>query len=275
MTQLSTRKNLLLALLLLAVFSGIAEGAAGIYLCQSKGYTSGKLAWFEDFRTSMTDKGLTWWIASPATINRIPTSSATGSWPSQLTHVAENIYAAEHGALYQAANLWPAPAVGQYLFVRMLVNNSQPNGANSGGDHGFQSNVLAPIAWFWRIWGGDADSFTLQFTTWDNGGTREMQVEVPKDRVLRMEWRAHRTTTSSATVSARVYNNETGALLGEITGLVQSASASHFREFMFGMSGQGGASFNGGSVYWGALAARVSDNANDWIGAYPVAGVER
>jgi hypothetical protein len=235
----------------------------------------GSLAWFEDFRTSLTDKGLTWWISSPAVINRISTSAATGNWPAQLTHVAENVYAAEHGALYQALNLWPAPAVGQYLFVRMLVNNSQPNGANSGGDHGFQSNVLAPIAWFWRIWGGDADSFTIQFTTWDNGGVREMQVEVPKDRVLRMEWRAHRTTTSSATVSARVYNNETGALLGEITGLVQSAGAAQFREFMFGMSGQGGASFNGGSVYWGALAARVSDNANDWIGGYPVAGVER
>ena len=234
---------------------------------------SGSLAWFEDFRLSLTDKGMTQ-IASNATINRIPKSSATGTWPSQLTHVAENVYVAEMNAAYQALNLWPAPAVGQYLFGRMLLNNSLPNGANTGGDHGFQSNVFHPIVWFWRIWGGDADSFTLEFTTWDNSGTRELQLDVPKDRVLRLEWRAQRTGTSTATVSARVYNNETGALLGEITGLGQSA-ATHFREFLFGMSGQAPTSFNGGSVYWGALAFRVSDNANDWIGPYPVVGVER
>jgi hypothetical protein len=94
--------------------------------------------------------------------------------------------------------------------------------------------------------------------------------------VLRIEWRAQRTTTSSATLSARVYNNQTGALLREITGLAQSnVTATTFREFIFGMSGQGGATFNGGSVYWGAVAFRVSDDANAWIGAYPVAGVER
>jgi hypothetical protein len=233
----------------------------------------GSLAWFEDFRLSLTDKGMTQ-IASNATINRIPKSSATGTWPSQLTHVGENVYVAEMNAAYQAQNLWPAPAVGQYLFARMLLNNSLPNGANTGGDHGFQSNVFHPIVWFWRIWGGDADSFTLEFTTWDNSGTRELQLDVPKDRVLRLEWRAQRTGTSTATVSARVYNDETGALLGEITGLGQSA-ATHFREFLFGMSGLAPTSFNGGSVYWGALAFRVSDNANDWIGPYPVAGVER
>ena len=77
-------------------------------------------------------------------------------------------------------------------------------------------------------------------------------------------------------LSARVYNNQTGVLLGEITNLPQSTvSATIFRGYLFGMSGQFGATFSGGSVYWGALAFRVSSNANDWIGAYPVAGVER
>ncbi len=47
MTQLSTRKKLLFSLLLLAVFAGLAEGAARIYLHQFKGYTGGKLLQYE------------------------------------------------------------------------------------------------------------------------------------------------------------------------------------------------------------------------------------
>ena len=237
--------------------------------------SGGSLAWWDDFRVSMTSKGLTQ-VAFNSRINRIPVGSATGTWPTGITHVAENVYVAEMDAQYQALNLWPAPAVGQYLFGRILVNNSLPNGANTGGDHGFQTNALAPIVWFWRIWGGDADSFTLESAAWDHANVTELRVDVPKDVVLRLEWRLQRTGTSTALYSARVYNNQTGALLREITGLTQSGlTSSHFREYRFGMSGQGGASFNGGSVYWGGLAFRVSDNANDWIGAYPVAGVEQ
>jgi hypothetical protein len=236
----------------------------------------GALAWFEDFRLSLTDKGMTH-IWNNAPINRIAKGSATGTWPTDLTHVAENIYVAQQNGAYQVdAGELPAVAVGQYLFARMLVNNSLPSGANTGGDHGFQTNV-GTIAWFWRIWGGGASSFSIEFSTWDElNGSRMLQVDAPKDVVLRMEWRAHRTTASTATLSARVYNNQTGALLREITGLAQSGvTATHFREFIFGMSGQGGATFNGGSVYWGALAFRVSDDSNAWVGAYPVAGVER
>ena len=274
MAQLS-RRNLLLALLLLAVFAGMAEGTACSDPGQPTGDASGELAWFEDFRVSLTDKGLRQ-VAFNSRINRIPVGSATGRWPSGITHVAENVYVAEMDAIYQAQNLWPAPAVGQYLFARMLVVNSLPNGANTGGDHGFQTNAIAPVVWFWRIWGGDADSFTIESAAWDWANVNELRVDVPKDVVLRMEWRLQRTGTSTAVYSARVYNNQTGALLGEITGLAQNGvTATHFREFLFGMSGQGGASFNGGSVYWGALAVRVSDNANDWIGPYPVAGVEQ
>jgi hypothetical protein len=240
----------------------------------------GSLAWFDDFRVSLTSKGLAH-IAWNAPINRIPVSSATGIWPSGLTHVAENVYVGAMNAAYQAVNLWPSPAIGEYLFGRMLLNNSLPAGANTGGDHGFQTNIFSPLSWFWRIWGGDANSFTLESTTWDdnsNGSPLQLQVDAPKDVVLRLEWRVQRTGTSSAVYSARVYNNQTGVLLGQVTGLPRSGasgSGNHFRDYLFGMSGQLGASFNGGSVYWGAVAIRVSSNANDWIGPYPVPGVEQ
>jgi hypothetical protein len=169
--------------------------------------------------------------------------------------------------------------VGQYLFVRMLLNNALPNGANTGGDHGLQTNFIAPIPWAWRIWGGDADSFQLEATTWDVANTpAEMQIDAPKNTVLRLEWRIQRTGTSSAVLTVRVYNNQTGALLGEDSFNQTSAAgggANPFRQYLFGMSGQFGATYTGGSVYWGAVAARVSSNAGDWIGPYPVAGVER
>jgi opacity protein-like surface antigen len=278
MTQLSGRKKRLFALLHLAVFAAVAGGAGPSSLCHPKEDRGRRLDWFEDFRLSLTDRGLQL-FAMNAPIKRIPTSAATGTWPSQLTHVAENVYVAEMNAAYQAQNLWPNPATGQYLFMRMLVNNSLPNGANTGGDHGFQTNAGNPLPWFWRVWGGDADSFTLEFSSWDESGTDEFQIDVPKDRVLRLEWRAQRNGTSAATLTVRVYNNETGVLLGEKTGITQTTAAGDgsnvFRQFLFGMSGQAPTSFNGGSVYWGAIAARVSDDGNDWIGPYPVAGVER
>ena len=47
MTQLSTRKKLFFTLLLVAVFAGLAEGAARVYLHQFKGYTGGKLLQYE------------------------------------------------------------------------------------------------------------------------------------------------------------------------------------------------------------------------------------
>jgi hypothetical protein len=47
MTQLSTRKKVFFTLLLLAVFGGMAEVAARLYLRQFKGYTGGKLLQYE------------------------------------------------------------------------------------------------------------------------------------------------------------------------------------------------------------------------------------
>lgn len=243
------------------------------------------LDWFEDFRTSFTSKGLVE-IADNATINRIPKGSATGTWPTQLTHVAENVYVAGMNAAYQAVNLWRNPAVGEYVFQRMLLNNSlpAPTGAGTGGDHGFQTNVSGPVSYGWRIWDQDLDGgpsatqFTLEALAWDESGVDEFHLAAPKDVVLRIEWRLQRTGTSSGVKTARCYNNQTGALLLEHGGMTQTAAAgggaNPYREYIYGMSGQGGADFNGGSVYWGALAARVSSDPDAWIGAYPVAGVE-
>ena len=146
----------------------------------------------------------------------VPVDAATGTWPSGLTHVAQNVYAAQAAAAYQASNLWPAPAVGQYLFVRMLLNNALPSSANTGGDHGFQANATHPLR------GSGAFGVAMRTVSGSNPhvgqhNVTELQVEVPKNTVLRLEWRTERTRPSTAVYTARVYNNQTGALLGEIT----------------------------------------------------------
>lgn len=243
--------------------------------------SGGALDFWEDHRVSLTEKGMAWAIPSSASINRVTVAAAGGNWPSGLTHVAENVYFPEQGAAYESVNLWRDLSVGEYLFIRMLLKNSLPNptGSGTGGDHGFQTNFSAPLPWFWRIYdfatnGGGSTDFGIDFSSWDQSGVNEMRLDAPKNTVLRFEWRAERTGTSSAILAARVTNNQTETLLQQKTGITQSAAAgggaNPFREFKFGMSGQGGADYTGGSVYWGGVAARISANANDWIGAYPV-----
>lgn len=238
------------------------------------------LNWWDDFRTgNLGDNGLTL-FANNAVMQVIAVGGATGTWPAGIVNVIEHIYTAGMNAAWQALNLWPAPTVGQFMYWRILLNNSQPVGANSGGDHGFQTNASLPIPWFWRVWGeavngGSASEFTLQGATLDIGGVDELDVEAPKDVVLRMEFRGERLSGDNALFSFRAYNNETGALLEEKLNKAQAGvTDSLWRQALYGMSGQGGATFNGGSVYWGAAAVRISNSDADWIGPYPVAGVE-
>lgn len=240
------------------------------------GGTPGSLDWHDDFRSgTLGAEGLVE-FANNAVMQVIAVAGATGNWPAGITHVVEHIYTAGMNAAWQALNLWPAPAVGQYLYWRILLNNSQPVGANSGGDHGFQTNATLPIPWFWRVWGtavqGGSDSqFTLQGATLDTSGVDELDVEAPKDVVLRLEFRGERLASNNALFSFRAYNNETGALLEEKLDKAQAGvTDALWRQALYGMSGQGGATFNGGSVYWTAAAVRVSADADDWIGAYPV-----
>lgn len=227
--------------------------------------------WTENFSVSLTANGLVL-VASNATINRVP---ATGlGFPASITHVAENVYVAQMDANYTATNLWPAPALGGHVFLRMLLRQSLPAtvGSGTGGDHGFQWGI-GEVEWFWRIWQGGASVFSLEAGTW-NGTVGELQiVDAPKNTVLRLEWRLTKSTATTGTATFRAYNNANGSLLGELassemTGMTDSG----YRQASFGMSGQAGADYNGGSVYWTAIAARVSTDSNAWIGNYPAAG---
>lgn len=217
------------------------------------------LAWWDDFRSNtLTAQGLTD-EGGGATMETV---SATGlGFPSGINYVVRHTYVAEVSKLYGATNLWPAVTVGNSMYERFYLRQALPNGANTGPDHGFQCNI-GDIKWFWRINGGDADSFSLECGR--NGANIVEVADAPKNTVLRLERKLTRTGSTTCDAEFRVYNGST--LLGSqtrtgITGMTDALT----RQALYGMSGQAGATYNGGYVYWGALAVSLEG----WIGSYP------
>ena len=229
---------------------------------------TGSVDWFEDFRTSLTDKGLVFNISSGSTtVNRV---SASGlGFAAGLTHVAHNFHDGEGTVGYEALNLWPAPTTDQSVFFRMLVRNDMPAGANIGPfEHGFQSNV-GEVEVAWQYDSGDSDSFNIYGFTW-NGSQGVLLCDAPKATVLRLEWRWRKLSSTTGDAAFRVYNNQSGALLGQVAGEATTGlTDANYRAFLFGIAGLAGATYVGNGIYWGAIAVRVSSDADAWIGAYP------
>ena len=167
---------------------------------------------------------------------------------------------------------WRAPAVGEYVFLRMYIRNSLPNGANTGADHGNQCNV-GDVKWAWLIEAGSNGTYNLDVANSAQSNIR-LASGISKGSVQRLEWRLSRTSSTSGVVTFRVYSS-TGTLLGEGTRNLAGMTDALYRTARWGISGQAGASYVGNGIEWGNLAARVSANSNDWIGAYPVAGAEQ
>jgi hypothetical protein len=193
--------------------------------------------------------------------------SASGlGFPSGVNFVAQNVYAPEGSQLYKTENLWPLPAIGQTVFFRMYLRQSLPNNANTGNDHGFQSNA-GDIKWHWNIAAGDTNSFDL-ICGKHSGSVFTTVCDAPKNAALRLEWAFKRTATSTGQCIFRCYN-AAGTLLGTATQTgITTISTANFREALWGLSGQGTSSYSGGSVYWGAIAVRVGAD-DEWVGAYP------
>ncbi len=228
------------------------------------------LDWFEDFRSgTLTARGLVR-EASNATV--VMVSSSGLGFPSGTVNVARNVHAGALDVQWVANNLWRAPAVGEYVFLRMYIRNSLPNGANTGADHGNQCNV-GDVKWAWLIEAGSGGTYDLDVANSAQSNIR-LASGIPKGSVQRLEWRLSRTSSTSGVVTFRVYSS-TGTLLGEGTRNMSGMTDALYRTARWGLSGQAGASYVGNGIEWGNLAARVSGNSNDWIGAYPVAGVEQ
>ena len=230
----------------------------------------GSLAWFEDFRSgTLTARGL---VREAANANVVIVSASGLGFPSGTTNVARNIHAGDVNVQWVANNLWRNPAVGEYVFLRMYIRNSLPNGANTGADHGNQCNV-GDVKWAWLIPAGSGGTYSMDVA---NSAQSNITIAsgIPKNSVQRLEWRLSRTASTAGVVTFRIYS-ATNVLLGEGTRNLSGMTDALYRTARWGLSGQAGASYVGPGIEWGNLAARVSSNSNDWIGAYPVAGAEQ
>jgi hypothetical protein len=228
------------------------------------------LDWFEDFRSgTFTARGL---VQEASNANAVIVSASGLGFPSGTINVARNIHAGALDVQWVANNRWRNPAVGEYVFLRMYIRNSLPNGANTGADHGNQCNV-GDVKWAWLIEAGSGGTYDLDVANSAQSNIR-LASSIPKGSVQRLEWRLSRTSSSSGVVTFRVYS-ATGTLLGEGTRNLAGMTDALYRTARWGLSGQAGASYFGNGIEWGNIAARVSANSNDWIGAYPVAGVEQ
>jgi uncharacterized protein YjdB len=228
------------------------------------------LDWFEDFRSgTFTARGL---VQEASNANAVIVSASGLGFPSGTINVARNIHAGALDVQWVANNRWRNPAVGEYVFLRMYIRNSLPNGANTGADHGNQCNV-GDVKWAWLIEAGSGGTYDLDVANSAQSNIR-LASSIPKGSVQRLEWRLSRTSSSSGVVTFRVYS-ATGTLLGEGTRNLAGMTDALYRTAGWGLSGQAGASYFGNGIEWGNIAARVSANSNDWIGAYPVAGVEQ
>lgn len=271
--------------------TGGAGGAGG-----SGGGSSAQLAWFSDWRTATgtSQQALydgTKWTSQLCSANVASVVPAMG-----LGFPTQNVFRFEYTndmecLMVQVEDRWPAPAVGQYLFVRAYWRNAVPDGQTLGLPH--------PIH-IGRGMGGAAYATWMNFTA-PSGGSSDMVLQLgggppfpdmywsfafATNRTYRIEWRLHRETASTARVSLRVYD-DTGALIGENADwsnrenganartLAQSNPAmpvndASFRLLEVGCNGPAGlAAGTGRYAYFGGLAVAVSSSADGWIGPYP------
>lgn len=223
------------------------------------------LDWWEDFRSgTFTANGL---VREAANADAVIVSATGLGFPASVVNVAKNIHNGELDLQEVANNLWPIPAVGSFVFLRTYVRNTLPNGAVTGDDHGIQSNI-GDVKWAWLVNSGTAGTYYMDVASSAESNIR-LASDMAKSEVQRIEWRLSRVTSTTGVTTFRIYNSA-GTLLGENTRNLSSMTDALYRTARWGIAGLTGATYSGDGIHWGCLAARVSTNASDWIGAYPV-----
>lgn len=259
------------------------------------GVSTSDLAWFSDWRTATgaSQQALydgSKWTGQLCNHDVVEIISASG-----LDFPTNNVLRADYQTdmeclMVQAQDQWPAPGVGEYLFVRLYYRNAIPDGVAVGLPH--------PV----HIGHSPAASYA----TWVNleptsGGVSRMILQLGggpaypdqfwgwpfnTNQTYRLELRLHRVTADTAKVDVRVYDGS-GALLaddddwnnGEVSAnrrtLAQSdptfpVTDASFRLIEIGNNGPAGLAAGAGRfIYIGGVAVAVSANPDAWPGPYP------
>jgi hypothetical protein len=221
------------------------------------------------------------------------TNPGTLGFPATLTNIMQVEFNAENSALvgrepsdgYLHSTV---PSVGNSIYRRWYLRNDLPNGANTGQDHGCQTQV-GVIELCFRWGGGGTGTFLYEIQSNSTGGhpSHGFGVQLDRGKCYRIEHIMTRTGTSTATCAVNIYDESVSLTVpvfdstdfldtwednggADLTAQTFSftSTTDAFRAWLFGVSGQGGATYTGGTCYLGGYAASYEGP----IGVYPCPG---
>jgi hypothetical protein len=218
-----------------------------------------------------------------------------------MTHALRVAYNSGNSSSVSAQHQWPLPATGQYLFRRLGMRVNVDSFGNQVADHhpvqsmGVGAGTCAYAAAY-QLFHRAAD-YQLQISnlnTADPGGAPtyrwELNQRLAVGTYYQIEERYQRIANDRYKVAIRVYDaagttvytesdfadawNNAGSLATVMSpqgsAYIVSGNGDHgetcLRSFNIGNQGR-----NYGAteyIYYGGFAARISANANDWLGPY-------
>lgn len=233
-------------------------------------------------------------------------------FPSQMTNVWRyEIPNSPEACQPRVAGQWTMPAVGEYQYYRHYIRCDFPETHNPADQHYFHigsdtgAAVYESTYWLNGVEGGVGGGvlngeYRIQFMpNWQNTtypDTAWYNIYLTTTNVYRLELRVFRETTNNLRYTSRVYDSagnlrDTAGrdqqvwfeyyggqgwtdLPDFVVQTVDPATTLEIIEVGYNGSGPTGSFTPTPYVYMGGLAVRVSASANDWIGPYPVTGVE-
>ncbi len=220
---------------------------------------------------------------------------APGDWPTNMLRLFyegdnwNNVGFNSEGGNYG----WALPAVGEFIYFRVLMWTTLGGSSNVAFEHGMQSNTGSLFQYF-QIFDDSGGVFSLGFGSGSVGGVYAIGLDgaggITKAAPIRVEWAFERTGTSTYVLHGiRIYNETISEVtpqwdhgdfldnygagsnsLESVDPTFTASNTNHPRGYMFGSSGSS-SSQNGGYVHWSGFGVRVTSSSSGWIGAF-VAG---
>ncbi len=177
---------------------------------------------------------------------------------------------------------WPAPAVGESIYYRMLIYNALPENSGVAYSHGTQSNIGA-ISHGFQIFSPQEGQFSFGFFSHTGLPDESFLTRLPANAPLRVEWAFHREAgPANARVEIRIYDERVSAtepqwtefdFLGRWGEGPHSIGSDHstldlgdegngFQRYMFGTSG------NSSQNTTGLFLTGFAVCSLDWCGTY-------
>jgi len=258
--------------------------------------TASTLSEFVDWRTAtgtgdsaLEDGGkITSPVRGSLNLMEVKPTSGDSGWPVGLDNYVDLSYntSGGNGRTWQIGTEdeeWlPLPDIGESQWRRWYWKNDLPNGAAIGTDHGFESNI-GTIQLTCRNMSGSGGTAPFDWT--NSLESFEPFVTITKGVVYRVEVQLYRHSANEFGLSVWLYDEAVSVTVpafepadfvddsspfDNLTEILWSYTDARalFQNWMFGASGQTGATYVGGSVKFSGFAVSMTGP----VGQYPVAG---